>query len=420
MAKINFMDHDSLLREFEIKEDLVTVGREATNKLVIADPSVSRQHATVEKRPDGYYLSDKNSSNGTYINGKRITQQKLNHADKINFGSASAVFEDEEQMGATFILPKEEMPEPAAPELIGAHPDDRPTGALPAEDVTHAEEEVESPLPPPPLLAAVPVESPPPPLRPQAQPAPQAPKVETVPEAPGILCPSCRKVVEAGSRFCTYCGTPLTAPAAAPSPPPPSPPPVAKAAPAPAPPVPAAPKPAAAAPAPQKPPPVPAVAPAAVPSNLGVSSGALNYAGFGSRLLAYLIDQVILSIVVVIIDAPALLLLIPSMLRNQEPPAIFPLVVAGCVLLGTLFCLFYYVYMIGAKGATPGKKLLKLKVTLPDGTYPIGFGKAFLRLIGYMVSAIICYIGFLMIAFDKEQHRGLHDKIAGTIVIKEA
>ena len=107
MAKLNFMDRENLLRELEIEEELITIGREATNKLVIADPSVSRQHAWVEKREDGYYLVDKNSSNGSYVNGKKITQQKLSHNDKVQLGNAQLVFEDEEQVQATFILPRE-------------------------------------------------------------------------------------------------------------------------------------------------------------------------------------------------------------------------------------------------------------------------------------------------------------------------
>ena len=106
MAKLNFMDRENLLKECELDEELTTIGREATNKLVIADPSVSRQHAWVEKKDDGYYLVDKNSSNGSYVNGKKITQQKLSHNDKVQLGNAQLVFEDEDQIQATFILPK--------------------------------------------------------------------------------------------------------------------------------------------------------------------------------------------------------------------------------------------------------------------------------------------------------------------------
>jgi uncharacterized RDD family membrane protein YckC len=110
---------------------------------------------------------------------------------------------------------------------------------------------------------------------------------------------------------------------------------------------------------------------------------------------------------------------LPTFLRNENPAPIAFLVLTACQLLSFVAVFGYLIYFIGAKGATPGKKMMKLRVTLPDGHYPIGYGKALLRTIGYMVSGMICYIGFLMIAFDREQHRGLHDKIAGTVVIRE-
>jgi len=109
------------------------------------------------------------------------------------------------------------------------------------------------------------------------------------------------------------------------------------------------------------------------------------------------------------------------MQSSGEPPSpLAMIVIGGSYLVISLIGLVYQLVFIGKKGATPGKKFMKLRVTFPDGTYPIGIGKAFLRMIGYMISGMICYIGFLMIIFDKEQHRGLHDKIAGTVVIRES
>jgi len=77
----------------------------------------------------------------------------------------------------------------------------------------------------------------------------------------------------------------------------------------------------------------------------------------------------------------------------------------------------YEVFFLGSKGATPGKKIMKLRVALPDGHYPIGYGKAALRVLGRMISGI-CLIGYIMIFFDKLQNRALHDRIAGTVVIQ--
>jgi len=79
--------------------------------------------------------------------------------------------------------------------------------------------------------------------------------------------------------------------------------------------------------------------------------------------------------------------------------------------------LFYNLYFVGTRGATPGKKILNLRIIREDGIEPVGYGKAFLRLLGYILSGMIFYIGFIMIAFT-DRKRGLHDMVAGTNVIK--
>ncbi len=68
-------------------------------------------------------------------------------------------------------------------------------------------------------------------------------------------------------------------------------------------------------------------------------------------------------------------------------------------------------------GTTPGKRLLGLYVC-PLGAEPgIGFGRAVLRWIGYFLSGALLGVGFLLVAFSKDK-RGLHDLIAGTLVIR--
>jgi len=57
-----------------------------------------------------------------------------------------------------------------------------------------------------------------------------------------------------------------------------------------------------------------------------------------------------------------------------------------------------------------------LKVTDLDGER-IGVGKSFLRTIGSFVSAVLLMVGYLMVAFT-ERKQGLHDKIAGTLVVR--
>jgi len=149
-----------------------------------------------------------------------------------------------------------------------------------------------------------------------------------------------------------------------------------------------------------------------------VVPGTLIYAGFGPRLVAVIIDSLLLTALMI----PFIIAIGIFMFRmqNGEPSPLAWIVIGVSYVFISLIGLLYQLIFIGKKGATPGKKFMKLRVTFPDGTYPIGIGKAFLRMIGYMISGMICYIGFLMVIFDKEQHRALHDKIAGTVVIRES
>ncbi len=76
----------------------------------------------------------------------------------------------------------------------------------------------------------------------------------------------------------------------------------------------------------------------------------------------------------------------------------------------------YSVFFVGWRGQTPGKMALKLKIIQTSGE-EMTYGRAFLRWIGYSISGLTLGIGYLMVAFTK-QKQGLHDKIAGTYVIR--
>lgn len=208
-------------------------------------------------------------------------------------------------------------------------------------------------------------------------------------------------------------------PAAAPvAPPPPMPPAAPAASPPPkaAAPPPPAPKPAFPAPPPPAPvvsPPLPVAVSSARVSTAGAATGDL--AGFGPRLLAYLIDAVILGVGSAVVMVP--IAVIASLLARKVP--ILAMLLSGVsYLLILVVCIGYPVYFWGTRGATPGKKILKLRVVRVDGVDPVGYGKAALRLVGYMASGFILYIGFLMILFT-ERKQGLHDMIAGTLVVRE-
>ena len=82
-----------------------------------------------------------------------------------------------------------------------------------------------------------------------------------------------------------------------------------------------------------------------------------------------------------------------------------------------MLCLAYFVFFWGHSGATPGKSLLGLVVRSEEGESPIGYQRAVLRALGYLASLLIMGLGFVLIAFSNDK-RGLHDRIAGTRVMR--
>lgn len=83
---------------FELGEGITTIGRGENCKIKFdpfGEKIASKNHAFIELKPDGFYLTDANSTNGTYLNGQKITTVKLNSGDQIQFGKQGAEAEVE-------------------------------------------------------------------------------------------------------------------------------------------------------------------------------------------------------------------------------------------------------------------------------------------------------------------------------------
>ncbi|MDI9570098.1 MAG: RDD family protein [Pseudomonadota bacterium] len=152
------------------------------------------------------------------------------------------------------------------------------------------------------------------------------------------------------------------------------------------------------------------------------------YGGFWRRALAFLIDQAILNVIYLIfLLAGGLFNLLgqaagggpswPAAAADagvSQATAGFALLYSLAVVLVTVL---YYIWFVAAAGRTPGKMILDLHIRPVKGG-EIAFGVAFLRFVAYLVSGAPLYLGFLWIAIDPRK-QGWHDKIAGTVVVRE-
>ena len=80
---------------YEITDDVITIGRSKDNHVVLFDHTASRRHAKVRKTQDGYLLMDLDSHNGTHVNGSRVTSRILRHNDLVEIGNSVLSFQYE-------------------------------------------------------------------------------------------------------------------------------------------------------------------------------------------------------------------------------------------------------------------------------------------------------------------------------------
>jgi pSer/pThr/pTyr-binding forkhead associated (FHA) protein/uncharacterized RDD family membrane protein YckC len=347
MAKL-LVQESSGVREFELVDNEIKVGRELDNMLRLADPSISRHHAMVRKTATGYEIQDLGSSNGILLNGVKVQTSPLQDGDRVTLG----------QIQMTFVDPKPQGDEANPLGTVRINPEEMRK--------VQAGAPVPEPAPAPILLAPVPpAPMAPPPIQPRVPPPIQPPDAQAtaprrepsmgVPPAPAI--PS----ADAGEN------------------------------------------------------PAPAFLQSWLPpipdDALPIMIGDVPERGdFVTRLLAHLIDIApIIAISIIFMILGFIVARIPGL--N---------VVLGCVfsiiqlVLNLGYALFFLPWCWSKFGATPGKKMMKLRVVPeddPNGRIPLG--TAYLRLLGHICN---CGIGYLLIVMP--ERKAVQDYISKSICIK--
>jgi len=110
---------------FNLANDVIFIGRDVGNDIVIGDAEISRQHARISKTPGGYVIEDLGSTNGTYIAGQRLTTPHLlAPGDLVAFGESVTLTFDSTDPGAaaTVARPAEPIPAPTPAPVAAAAP----------------------------------------------------------------------------------------------------------------------------------------------------------------------------------------------------------------------------------------------------------------------------------------------------------
>ncbi|HEX9639182.1 MAG TPA: HD domain-containing phosphohydrolase [Acidobacteriota bacterium] len=94
MARLVVLEGNLRAETFDVPPlGQTTVGREKTNRIRLADFSVSRRHAQIERENGEYVLIDLDSTNHSFVNGEPVRCRILQHGDGLRFGSVQCVFE---------------------------------------------------------------------------------------------------------------------------------------------------------------------------------------------------------------------------------------------------------------------------------------------------------------------------------------
>ena len=89
MLKIILKFNHTVIRELKIDQDEIVIGRDLGNDVHIDNIAVSREHAKIIRGSNYYLIEDLNSTNGTFVNGKKINKKFLKEDDEISIGKHS-------------------------------------------------------------------------------------------------------------------------------------------------------------------------------------------------------------------------------------------------------------------------------------------------------------------------------------------
>ena len=162
-----------------------------------------------------------------------------------------------------------------------------------------------------------------------------------------------------------------------------------------------------------------AVASVAAPAAAPASMAGITYAGFWRRVVAYVVDGLLVGVVMTVLVFVFAAGAIGAVASGSPEAATAAFGLIGLLNLGSIIAMWLYFALMESSPAqgTLGKIAVGLIVTDLAGNR-IGFGRATGRFFGKILSGLVFAIGFLMAGFT-ERKQGLHDMLASTLVINK-
>jgi len=145
----------------------------------------------------------------------------------------------------------------------------------------------------------------------------------------------------------------------------------------------------------------------------------VSFASFGARLIAYIVDSLLLGIVIVILTLVLVPVLAGTSSGDGEVSGAGMTALTVWIGVIVLITLLYFPFFWQRSGQTPGMRMLNIRVVKDADGSRLGWGSAILRYVGFFIDSIIfgLPIGFLWALFDSRR-RAWHDLIGGTVVVK--
>ncbi len=97
MAKLILKFKDKAIKEYPVSSEPIRIGRLPDNHIIIDNPAVSKHHALIEIKGGSTLLTDLNSTNGTFLNDKKIQKTELSNGDIMIIGKHTLIYESEQE-----------------------------------------------------------------------------------------------------------------------------------------------------------------------------------------------------------------------------------------------------------------------------------------------------------------------------------